>query len=264
MFVYIYFLFVFVQAHTLYTKLYPNFYQLIHISKQFIFLINVQSFIVWVYNHLISLLLMDIKVIKFQLLFMINSLGYIIHWKNSESKNMNFLKVFKLWSDFNQKGYSNLHYYQQYMIIIEINAQCRKLENVGMHKKYIKNHPLFTCFFFLQTTNICDAPTVCQGLLQGLGYKSAQSRQKATLYWSFSVSEERNKMSKTHHILDDRECCGAKGGQSLPGFGASVLQKMGNQQRILTGRVIYLTNVLTGSLAAVQLQNEERKRGDQL
>lgn len=39
---------------------------------------------------------------------MINSLGCIIHWKIFESKDMNLLKVFKLWPNFDQN--SNLHY----------------------------------------------------------------------------------------------------------------------------------------------------------
>lgn len=41
---------------------------------------------------------------------MINFSGGCIHWKNFESKDMNLLKVFKLWPNFDQKGYSNLHY----------------------------------------------------------------------------------------------------------------------------------------------------------
>lgn len=68
---------------------------------------------------------------------MINSLGYIFHWKNSESKDLNFLKAF---INFDQTSIKKvilvyIIYPQQYTIIIEINVQCRKLENIGKHKE---------------------------------------------------------------------------------------------------------------------------------
>ena len=51
-------------------------------------------------------------------------------------------------------------------MIVQINAQCRKLENIGKPKEYIKkNHTLFTHLLILQATNVYDAPTVYQGLL---------------------------------------------------------------------------------------------------
>lgn len=58
---------------------------------------------------------------------------YIIRQKNSESKDMNFLKAFKLWLNFDQKGCSDLHYLSS--AIYDYNKNKCSLRKTGKHRK---------------------------------------------------------------------------------------------------------------------------------